>query len=259
MTVLRTNTAAMGIWSRGMEQVGNDVRSFITRGPSSSEVQVSHGSIGFSMQSAFDAVHAARAEALGNTQADSAKISETLNRAAQAYDRGDEEAARKLRAQAERMDAAQIARTGGSIPAGGQGATQASGQMVGQFTQMVGQAWQGVAQPAQSVMQGLAQAPQQVMQGVQGVVQAATQGTAGGGETAARMTASAPSTPVGAGARNVGEKAPVQQGIMSEARMREIQGLPIDGDTYIYEHGGGCTDWTEAETGPEIIFARQAA
>lgn len=221
--VSRIHTTAMGIWGNAMEQVGTDAQSFITGGPSSSDVQDSHGAIGYAMQNAFDKAHTARGEALGNVQADSAKISDTLRQAVKAYERGDTEAGRKLQAQAERMEGAQGSGAGGpggpSAAGGGQdNGMQAASQMLGQFSQMAGQVMQGVTQPVQGIVQGLSQMPQQVLQGVQGIVQTATQGAGGGAQAAADAAAktagAVPGGPPGAGSSNTGEKAPTQQGAM---------------------------------------------
>jgi hypothetical protein len=79
-------------------------------------------------------------------------------------------------------------------------------------------------------VQGLSQIPQQAMQGAQGIVQTAMQGAGGGGAAAIDAAAKASAAGPGAGAPGAaapaGEKAPVQRGIISEERMRELQGLP---------------------------------
>lgn len=234
------NTGAMNTWQQQLTDLSTDVGNFINSAPGVSTVLNSHGTIGHPMQTAFDAAQSARGSAMGATQSASAKISDLLRQAAQAYERGDMASADKLKAQAQQMEGAAGAPSaaGGAPSAGGQdGGAQSAGQMMGQFGQIAGQMMQGVTQPLQGMAQALGQMPQQVFQGVQGIVQTATQGAAGTGGGAAAAAAQganagaaqageAPegAAPAGAGAPETGEKAPVQSGIMSEERMRELQG-----------------------------------
>lgn len=130
----RIHTGAMGAWGQVMEQIGDEVRGFITGGPGASEVQNSHGVIGLPMQNPFDAVHAARNAAVGATHASSAKIADLLRQAAKAYERGDSTAAGQLKAQADRIEASRGQGLGGSSRPGdtvGQNSSmQAASQIV---------------------------------------------------------------------------------------------------------------------------------
>ncbi|WP_454787524.1 type VII secretion target [Mycolicibacterium lutetiense] len=232
MTELRASTGAVTALGGQLDNVAADVGAVVNGAPALSEVLNSHGTIGFPAD--FEGASEARSAAVGATKAVSERMAETLRQAANAYERGDLEAAEKLKAQADRMAGGRSsgsanAATGGpdgSGAGGGQdGGMQAGGQMMGQFSQMAGQMMQGITQPVQGIVQGVSQVPQQVMQGVQGIVQAATQGAAGGAGGLEASLAGA-GQPDGAGAPAEGEKAPAQVGIMSEERMRELQGQP---------------------------------
>jgi hypothetical protein len=241
MTQFRADTSAVTAWGQQVSNLSDEVKSFVSGAPGTSGVQNSHGTIGFPMQDVLDAAQSARGEALGATQSASAKIGDLLNQASQAYERGDSQAAARLKAQADRMESAQTEDSRGtgspSAPGGQGGVAQTAGQMMGQFGQLAGQMMQGVTQPVQGVVQGLSQIPQQAMQGAQGIVQTAMQGAGGGGAAAADAAAKASAAGAGPGAPGAGEKAPVQRGIMSEDRMRELQGLPpVDHDVMV---GGG--------------------
>ncbi len=231
MTELRASPSAVTALGGQLDNVAADVGAVINGAPALSEVLNSHGTIGFPAD--FAGASEARSAAVGATKAVSEKLAETLRQAARAYERGDLDAAEKLKAQADRMAGGRG--SGASNSAGGptsSGAVggqdsgmQAGGQMMGQFSQMAGQMMQGIAQPVQGIVQGLTQVPQQVMQGVQGIVQAATQGAAGDGAEGTQAPPAGVAEPDGAGAPDRGEKAPAQAGIMSEERMRELQGL----------------------------------
>lgn len=246
MTELKAFTSAITALGGQFDNVATDASAVIDSAPALSGVLNSHGTIGHPAD--FAGAISARSGAVGAAKAGSERLAETLRRAASAYERGDLEAAERLKAQGGRMEGAaggagSPTTAGGSnasaAPGSGQdGGMQAGGQMMGQFSQMAGQMMQGITQPIQGVMQGLSQVPQQAMQGVQSIVQAATQGGAAGGTTAADpavkaggtdagapLTADGPSE--GAGAPADGEKAPARAGIMSEERMRELQGLPL--------------------------------
>lgn len=229
MTELRAFTGAVAALGGQLDNVAADVGAVMNGAPALSEVVNSHGTIGFPAD--FAGASDARSAAVDATKVVSERMAETLRQAAKAYERGDMEAAEKLKAQADRMagrpSSGSSNAAGGGSSGGQDGGMQAGGQMMGQFSQMAGQMMQGITQPVQGIVQGLTQVPQQVMQGVQGIVQAATQGAAGGGG------ATGPEAPPvreaesdGAGAPDKGEKAPAQAGIMSEERMRELQGLP---------------------------------
>ncbi|WP_396921818.1 type VII secretion target [Mycolicibacterium sp.] len=152
-----------------------------------SGLQATQGPISYAADNATTSAGESRSSAYRATAADSQQMGDLLHQAAQAYERGDVEAAQRLRARADQLDgnpSAQAAGTGtgaGGADSGG----QAASQMMGQFSQMAGQMMQGVTQPVQGAMQGLSQIPQQVFQGVQGIVEAATQGAGAGAETAA--------------------------------------------------------------------------
>lgn len=232
MTQFRADTSAVTAWGQQVSSLSDEVGSFVSGAPGTSGVQNSHGTIGFPMQDVLDAAQSARGNALGATQAASAKIGDLLNQAAQAYERSDSEAAARLKAQAARMESAQTENgrgTGSLMTTGSQGG---GAQTAGQFGQVAGQMMQGLTQPIQSAVQGLSQIPQQAMQGAQGIVQTAMQGAGGGGAAA---KASAAGAGPGAGGP-AGERLPVQRGFMSEERMRELRGLPLLGGDV--KHGG---------------------
>lgn len=179
------NTGAMGTWQQQLGEVSSDVGSLLNGTPGLSDVLNSHGTIGFPMQTAFDAAHAARGGAMGATQAASSKIADLLRQAAQAYERGDMAAADDLKKRAQQMESAGGSSAAGGAAAGGAAAAaggggQAAGQMMSQFGQMAGQMAQSITQPLQGMAQTLGQMPQQVFQGVQGIVQSATEGDGGG-------------------------------------------------------------------------------
>ncbi|MEV0671233.1 ESX-1 secretion-associated protein [Mycobacterium sp. NPDC050441] len=227
MTELRASTGAVTALGGQLDNVAADVGAVIDGAPALSSLIDSHGTIGFPAD--FAGASEARSAAVGATKVVSEKMAETLRQAAKAYERGDVEAAEKLKAQADRLGGGRSSGSSNTAggPSGGQdGGMQAGGQMMGQFSQMAGQMMQGITQPVQGIVQGLTQMPQQVMQGVQGIVQAATQGAAGGGATGPEAPPAGAAESDGAGAPDKGEKAPAQAGIMSEERMRELQGLP---------------------------------
>ena len=183
------NTGAMNNWQQQLGDVSADVANFISGAPGISGVLNSHGTIGHPMQTAFDAAQSARGGAMGATQVAASKISDLLRQAAQAYERGDMASADKLNARAAQIEgaASSPASAGGpsTAAAGGQdGGASSAGQIMGQFGQIAGQL-------------------------VQGIVQTATQGAAGAGGGAAEAATKAADAPVG---------------IMSEDRMRELQG-----------------------------------
>ncbi|MGV0745463.1 ESX-1 secretion-associated protein [Mycolicibacterium sp. XJ870] len=185
MTEFKAHTGAMNGWQQQITDVSSDVGNLMNGAPGVSGVVNSHGTIGHPMQNAFDSAYSSRGAAMGATQAASAKISELLGQASQAYDRGDVAAADKLKSQAAQMEGA-AGSAGGSPAASAAGSgAQGAGQMMGQFSQMAGQMMQGITQPIQGMAQSLGQLPQQVFQGVQGIVEAATQGAGGGAEAAA--------------------------------------------------------------------------
>ncbi|MBN3455816.1 ESX-1 secretion-associated protein [Mycobacterium sp. DSM 3803] len=196
-------------WAQPHQDASNTLTESNAVAPPS--LQSTQGPISFAADNATSSAGAARSNAFRATAANSQQMGELLNQAAQAYERGDIEAAQRLRAQADQLDgtAAKPAGTGGA-----DGGGQAAGQLMGQFGQLAGQAMQGVTQPVQGAMQGLSQLPQQLFQGVQGIVEAATQGGGAGAEAAAGADAGADATtkgevPDGPGGKGDGERAPV--------------------------------------------------
>ena len=160
--------------------------------PAVAGVETSHGPIASAVSAALGELLGARQGTIQTTAASGNTISELLQKAAQAYEQGDQKGAETLRAAVEAMDDANSANApGGSsavgIPtaaaasapaadAGGAG-SQMMGQMLGQLGQ-VGQ-WDKSgrwprrrAAPLQALAQPLQQVPQQVMQGVQQASQA---------------------------------------------------------------------------------------
>lgn len=237
MTQFKTHTGAMSGWQQQLGDVSSDASNLLNGAPGVSGVQNSHGTIGHPMQSAFDAAQSARGGAVGATQGASTKIADLLRQAAQAYDRGDMAAAGKLKAQADQMEGTgspAAGSPGGAAGGGAGGGSQAATQMMSQFGQMAGQMAQSITQPIQGLTQSLGQIPQQVFQGVQGIVGSATEGAggAGGGAAEAASQAAGAGAEAGAGHAPAGDgapeeeygKAPVKDGVMSEERMREMQG-----------------------------------
>ncbi|MEW2479400.1 ESX-1 secretion-associated protein [Mycobacterium sp. NPDC049093] len=236
MTQLNVSTSAVSAWGEQFNGLSDAIGNVISGAPGTSGIESSHGPVAFPTQSAFSGAYSARGDALGATQVASGMIGDLLRQAAQAYDRGDSEAAGRLRAQADQLageSSSRSAAVGGS--GGGQGGgMQAASQMMGQFSQVASQMIQSATQPVQGIMQGMSQMPQQVMQGVQSIVQTATQ-AAGGGATADAAApiptaATAGGAPTEAAGSHSGERAPVHHEIMSEERMREMQGLPSHGE-----------------------------
>ncbi|MGV0835969.1 type VII secretion target [Mycolicibacterium thermoresistibile] len=156
-------------------------------------VEGSHGPIAMAANTALSAALGSRGGAVQATTSSAGTISELLQQAARAYERGDLRSAEELRAAADAM--ADEAGVGGGAGAGGAGAGTGAGPGVGagagsgvgaagagggadMMGQMLGQVGGQVGQLAGMAMAplaGLAQLPQQVMQGVQQAVQAATQ------------------------------------------------------------------------------------
>ena len=158
--------------------------------PAVAGVETSHGPIASAVSAALGELLGARQGTIQTTATSGNTISELLQKAAQAYEQGDQKGAETLRAAAEAMDDANSANApGGSsavgIPtaaaasapaadAGGAG-SQMMGQMLGQLGQVgqqVGQMAQAAGAPLQALAQPLQQVPQQVMQGVQQASQA---------------------------------------------------------------------------------------
>lgn len=146
-------------------------------------LQTAYGTISSAFTSALGEALPSRDGTFRATQTSSQTIGELLQRAAQMYERGDQQDAEKLRAAAEAMagsgDACGAGSGGGESAGGGTGADGGAAggggaQMASQVGQQVGQLAQGVAQSVQGLAQGLTQLPQQIMQGVQGMVGSAS-------------------------------------------------------------------------------------
>ncbi|WP_155943205.1 type VII secretion target [Mycobacterium sp. 141] len=108
MTQFRADTSAVTAWGQQASNLSDEVGSLVSGAPPASGVRNSHGPIGFPMQDVLDAAQSARGDALGATQSASARISDLLRQAAQAYDRNDSEAAARLKTQADRMASAEV-------------------------------------------------------------------------------------------------------------------------------------------------------
>lgn len=144
-------------------------------------VETSHGPIASAVSTALAGVLNGRQDSFGVTSATASTISDLLQKAAQAYARGDEDGAERFKAAADVLEGKDSPGRGGSSAAagpagagsGGAGADM-MGQVLGQVGQQVGQMAQSIAQPLQGLAQGLQQIPQQIMQGVQQASQAAS-------------------------------------------------------------------------------------
>lgn len=139
----------------------------------------SHGPIAAAANTALNSALSARDGTVRSTTGSAGTIAELLQKAADAYERGDIGSAEELRAAADALageagagaGAGAAAGSGVGMAAGAGGGADMAGQMLGQIGGQVGQ----LAGMAMAPLQGLFQLPQQVMQGVQQAVQAATQ------------------------------------------------------------------------------------
>jgi hypothetical protein len=189
-----------GVKSLGQihDQVSAAVSQLTGLSPSSGDAEAAYGTISSAFTSALGAALPSRDGTFAATSTSSETIGKLLQAAAQAYERGDQANAEKLKAAAEAL--AGSSGTGGGASgsatgAGGAGAAGAgsaggggaemAGQMASQVGQQVGQIAQGMAQSVQGLAQGLTQLPQQIMQGVQGMVESATKSGAGSDEAKA--------------------------------------------------------------------------
>lgn len=155
--------------------------------PDPTAMQTAYGTISAALTSALETSLPLRDNAIRFTRESSETIADLLRRAAEAYARGDEAAADRLRAAADivagpaatnSVDAALAGAEpigiAGGYPSDGAGtaavATPAAGgsdmagQLAGQVGQQVGQVVQGMAQAVQGLVQGLMQLPQQLAQ-----------------------------------------------------------------------------------------------
>ncbi|MFV8266837.1 type VII secretion target [Mycolicibacterium peregrinum] len=176
------DTAAISNLGGIVGNVSEDMNNFKNTFSGPSDLASSLGAIASPALNAHGGAMSSRDGALGATQVAAGRMSDLLGQASKAYERGDQVAAERLKAQADALGGSSAAATGGG--AGGGGADGA-GQMMGQFSQMAGQMMQSVTQPLQGLTQAVTQVPQQVMQGVQGIVEAATQAAGGGGDAVA--------------------------------------------------------------------------
>lgn len=138
------------------------------------DVDTSHGPIAAAVSTALSGVLSNRRDSLGATSTTASTISDLLQKAADAYARGDEQDAQRFTAAAEVLEG-KDSPGGSAMPSGGAAAGDMSGQLgqiLGQVGQQVGQMAQSIAQPLQGLAQGLQQIPQQIMQGVQQASQA---------------------------------------------------------------------------------------
>ncbi|TFV54487.1 ESX-1 secretion-associated protein, partial [Mycobacterium sp. PS03-16] len=172
---LSVQTEGLRQFSRTHSEIAAGVTQLLGGAPTAASLEATHGQIAFAVQNALKDVLGARQGTLQTTARSGDKISELLQKAASAYDKGDEQSAGKIKGTMEGAGAPGGGAQGGAgNPASA--ATGALGQMMGQ----VGQMGQQVGGSVQGLAQGLAQVPQQIMQGVQGIVQSAT-GAAGAG------------------------------------------------------------------------------
>ncbi|WP_166905854.1 type VII secretion target [Mycobacterium sp. DL440] len=187
MNQLVANTGAITGLQGVVGGVSEDMNNFKNAFSGPSDLASSHGPIGSFVQGAVGGANSSRDGALGATQQAAGRMADLLGQASKAYDRGDLNAAERLKAQADALSGSGSAAStgGGASGAGAGGGADGAGQMMGQFSQMAGQMMQSVTQPLQGLSQAMTQVPQQVMQGVQGIVEAATQAAGGGGDAAA--------------------------------------------------------------------------
>lgn len=187
---LFVQTDGLRQFSQTHAEIAAGVSQLVGSAPTVAGVEASHGQIAFAVQNALTGLLGARQGTLQTTARSGDKIAELLQKAAAAYDKGDERSAGKLKAAIEGAGG-----PGGPASGGGAntaaGATGAIGQALGQLGQM-GQQGSGAVQ---GLVQGLQQVPQQVMQGVQQIVQAAT-GAAGAGADGAEAAGGSERAPV---------------------------------------------------------------
>ncbi|WP_102144860.1 ESX-1 secretion-associated protein [Mycobacterium hubeiense] len=173
---------------RTFSQTHSNIASGISQltGAVASGVETSHGPIASAVSTALNGLLGARDGTIQTTATSGSTLSELLQKAAQAYERGDQRSGDKLKAAADAMQGSPGTSTGGApgaTSAAGNpaaGGADSMGQMMGQVGQQVGQLGQSIAAPLAGMAQGLAQMPQTVMQGVQGIVQTATQAAGSG-------------------------------------------------------------------------------
>lgn len=180
---LFVQTDGLRTFSQTHSEIAAGVSALLGGTPNVAGVETSHGQIAYAVQNALTGLLGARQGTLQTTAKSGEKISELLQKAAAAYEKGDERSAAKLRAA---IEAAGGPGAGSSGASGATGATGAIGQVLGQLGQL-GQMGQQGSGAVQGLAQGLQQVPQQVMQGVQQIVEVAT-----GAATSPAETGSAP-------------------------------------------------------------------
>ncbi len=166
--------------------VATGLGSLTAASPGSAAVAVSHGTIAYAVETALTAALGSRSGTMTTTQSSGSRISELLQQAAQAYERGDQRGGQAIRAAADAITRGE-APSGGGTPgaagtpgggavgsAGSDGVGQAVGQL-GQQLGQLGQLGQQLGAPLAAMAQPLQQLPQQVMQGVQQAVQSGAQ------------------------------------------------------------------------------------
>lgn len=135
-------------------------------------VETSHGPIAAAVSTALSGALTGRRDMFEVTATRASTISDLLNKAADAYARGDQQDAERFTRAAEVLEGGEPPAPGGTATPAGSGPAGADmagqmGQILGQVGQQVGQLAQSIAQPLQGLAQGLQQIPQQIMQGVQ--------------------------------------------------------------------------------------------
>jgi hypothetical protein len=196
MNEVNVQTDGVRSYAQIHDQVASGLSQLIS-GATSDAVQSSHGAIAAAVSTALSGVLGTRQTAMQSTAASGNTISELLHKAAELYERGDQQGAEKLKAAAAALAAADgspgggassagqtgaDSQTGGGQSSGGQssgsgtGAASSGGEMVGQLLGQAGQMIGQLTQPLQGLTQGLSQALGQATQGVQQAVQGATEG-----------------------------------------------------------------------------------
>lgn len=160
---LFVQTDGLRQFSQTHAEIAASVSQLVGGTPTVAGVEASHGQIAFAVQNALTGLLGARQGTLQTTARSGDKIAELLQKAAAAYDKGDEHSAGKLKAAIEGAG-------NSGAPASGGGANTAAGATgaIGQ----PGQTGQQGSGAVQGLVQGLQQVPQQAMQGVQQIVQA---------------------------------------------------------------------------------------
>jgi hypothetical protein len=176
---LFVQTDALRTFSQTHTEIAAGVSQLLGGAPNVAGVEASHGQIAYAVQNALTDLLGARQGTLQTTVKSGDTIAELLQKAAAAYEKGDERSAGTLKAA---MEPAGGQASGASPASGTSGTTGASGATgaIGQVLGQLGQLGQQGSGAVQGLAQGLQQIPQQVLQGAQQIVEAAT-GAAGEG------------------------------------------------------------------------------